>query len=185
MSDDAVVAVGTLAIAGALAALAIIDSTLAAMVVSVAAGAAWLLCLSTFNIASQQAVPGWVRARGLALYLSAFMGGIAVGSAGWGVVADAVGSQTAFAWGALTVTLTLLLRLRRPLRFVSDLDLSPSPMFAPEMRLEPRDASGPVFVDTHLRRPRRCRRRVRRRPRTSPPRATPHGRSPVGRIPRR
>ncbi len=146
MSDDAVVAIGTLAIAGALAGLAIIDSTPAAMAVSVVAGAAWLLCLSTFNIASQQAVPGWVRARGLALYLSAFMGGIALGSAGWGVVADAIGSQSAFAWGALAVALTLLLRLRWPLRFVSELDLSPSPMFAPEMRLEPEDTSGPVFV---------------------------------------
>ncbi len=146
MSDDAVVAIGTLAIAGALAGLAIIDSTPAAMAVSVVAGAAWLLCLSTFNIASQQAVPGWVRARGLALYLSAFMGGIALGSAGWGVVADAIGSESAFAWGALAVALTLLLRLRWPLRFVSELDLSPSPMFAPEMRLEPEDTSGPVFV---------------------------------------
>ena len=45
-------------------------------------------------------VPGWLRARGLALYLSVFMGGIAVGSAGWVVVGDSIGSQGAFAWRA-------------------------------------------------------------------------------------
>jgi hypothetical protein len=140
------VATGTLGVAAALLGLALNDTTAGAMVLVVLAGAAWLLCLSTLNVASQQAVPGWVRARGLALYLSVFMGGIAVGSAGWGVVGDSIGSQGAFAWGALAVALTPLLALRWSLSSASGVDLSPAPTFAPEMRFAPEDATGPVLV---------------------------------------
>jgi MFS family permease len=146
ISEDAVVATGTLGVAAALLGLALNDTTAVAMVLVVLAGAAWLLCLSTLNVASQQAVPGWVRARGLALYLSVFMGGIAVGSAGWGVVGDSIGSQGAFTWGALAVALTPLLALRWSLSSASGVDLSPAPMFAPEMRFAPEDATGPVLV---------------------------------------
>ena len=174
LSEDAVVAIGTLAFAAALLGLAVIDTTAVAMALVAVAGAAWLLCLSTLNVASQQAVPGWVRAAGLAFYLSVFMGGIALGSAAWGIVANAIGSQGAFAWGALAVALTPLLALRWKLRTITDLDLSPAPMFAPEMRLAPEDATGPAFVtltydvrpDAHqqflsaLKRVRRARRRT-------------------------
>ncbi len=146
MSEDVVVATGALGVAAALVGLALTATIVLAMGLIVLAGAAWLLCLSTFNVASQQAVPGWVRARGLALYLSVFMGGIALGSAAWGVIAGAIGSQGAFAWGAVAVALTPLLALRWSLKAVTGLDLSPAPMFAPEMRLAPEDASGPVFV---------------------------------------
>jgi hypothetical protein len=146
MSEDAVVAAGTLGVAAALVGLALNESTALAMVLVVLAGAAWLLCLSTLNVASQQAVPGWVRARGLALYLSVFMGGIALGSAGWGVVGDSIGSRGTFAWGALAVALTPLLALRWSLSSASGIDLSPAPMFAPEMGFAPEDAAGPVLV---------------------------------------
>jgi quinol monooxygenase YgiN len=81
------------------------------------------------------------------LYLSVFMGGIALGSAAWGVVANAIGSQGAFGWGALAVALTPLLALRWKLRTITNLDLAPAPMeFAPEMRLAPEDVTGPAFV---------------------------------------
>jgi MFS family permease len=174
VSEDAVIAIGSLTFATMLLGLAVTDVTAVAMAFVAVAGAAWLLCLSTLNVASQQAVPGWVRARGLALYLSVFSGGIAVGSVAWGVVANAIGSQGAFAWGALAVALTLLLALRWKLRTITDLDLSPAPLFAPEMRLAPEDMTGPVFVtltydvrpDVHqqflsaLKRVRRVRRRT-------------------------
>jgi predicted MFS family arabinose efflux permease len=81
VSQDGVVAIGTVMVAAALLALAIVRWAPLALAVMVCAGAGWLLCLSTFNVASQEALPGWVRARGLAMYLTAFTGGIALGSA--------------------------------------------------------------------------------------------------------
>jgi predicted MFS family arabinose efflux permease len=146
VSQDGVVAIGTVMVAAALLALAIVRWAPLALAVMVCAGAGWLLCLSTFNVASQEALPGWVRARGLAMYLTAFTGGIALGSAAWGYLADSLGTPTTFAWGALAVALTPLLGLRWHLSPVGDLDLSPAPMYAPEMRLAVEDAGGPVFV---------------------------------------
>ncbi len=146
LGQDAVLASGALCVAAALLALAVTRWAPLAMVVMVVAGAAWLLCLSTFNVASQEALPGWVRARGLAMYLTAFTAGIALGSAAWGYLADSLGTPATFAWGALAVALTPLLGLRWRLAAISDLDLTPAPMYAPEMRLAVDDASGPVFV---------------------------------------
>ena len=147
LGQDGVVAIGTLVVAAALLALAIVRLGCRLPWPSWSVpGAAWLLCLSTFNVASQEALPGWVRARGLAMYLTAFTGGIALGAAAWGYLADSLGTPATFAWGALAVALTPLLALRWRLSAVSDLDLSPAPMYAPEMRLAVEDASGPVFV---------------------------------------
>ena len=146
LGQDAAVAIGALTVAAALLALALVRSAPVALAIMVVAGAAWLLCLSTFNVASQEALPGWVRARGLALYLTAFTGGIALGSAAWGYLADSLGTPATFAWGALAVALTPLLGLRFRLGAIGVLDLTPAPMYAPEMRLDVEDASGPVFV---------------------------------------
>ena len=51
------------------------------------AGAAWTTATVTLNVATQAALPWWVRARGLGLYLVVLAGGIAVGSALWGAIA--------------------------------------------------------------------------------------------------
>ena len=88
VGEDAVVTIGTLGVAAALLGLAVTRSVPLALAIVVVAGAAWLLCLSTFNVASQEALPGWVRARGLAMYLTVFMGGVAIGSAAWGYLAE-------------------------------------------------------------------------------------------------
>ena len=47
----------------------------------------------------------------LPMYLTAFTAGIALGSAAWGYLADSLGTPATFAWGALAVALTPLLRL--------------------------------------------------------------------------
>jgi MFS family permease len=146
VGGDAVVTIGTLGVAAALMGLAVARSVPLALGIIVVGGAAWLLCLSTFNVASQEALPGWVRARGLAMYLTVFMGGVAIGSAAWGYVASSIGTSAAFAWGALAVALTTPLALGWRLRWIDEVDLSTSPMQAPEMRLMPEEASGPAFV---------------------------------------
>ncbi|HYO19587.1 MAG TPA: MFS transporter [Dermatophilaceae bacterium] len=58
---------------------------LAALVVG---GASWLLSLSTLNASMQLNLPAWVRARGLSVYQLIFMGGQALGSVVWGVLAS-------------------------------------------------------------------------------------------------
>jgi Transmembrane secretion effector len=146
MNEDAVVTIGTLGVAAALLGLALTRSMPVALAIVLVGGAAWLLCLSTFNVASQVALPGWVRARGLAMYLTVFMGGVALGSAAWGYLAGSIGTPATFAWGALAVALTTSLAIGWRLHGIGEVNLSPAPMYAPEMRLMPRDASGPALV---------------------------------------
>src|SRR5436190_5035250 len=70
-----------------------------------AGGAAWLWCLTTLNAIAQTAVPRWVEARAVAVYLLVFFGGMAMGGLLWGVVADYLGTSwalTAAAAWALT-----------------------------------------------------------------------------------
>jgi hypothetical protein len=93
LGRNALMAVSTAAFALGAVACAILTEPALVGVVLVIAGAGWLYALSTLNTTLQLALPSWVRARGLALYLMVFMGGQGVGTLLWGVVAGAAGSR--------------------------------------------------------------------------------------------
>jgi MFS family permease len=116
----------------------------AAMVLS---GAAWLIIISLFNVAIQIAVPAWVRARVLAVYMLVFAGGFSVGSAIWGAVATHQGLQAALLYSAGGLGLGLLAAIRHPVRIHEESDLTPSLHWPePHLILEPRPEHGPVLV---------------------------------------
>jgi MFS family permease len=79
------------------------------------AGAAWLAALAQLNATAQDAVPRWVRARAMAVYLLVFYGGMAAGSLLWGFVADHVGVALALtasvAWMLVGLVATIPFRL--------------------------------------------------------------------------
>jgi len=143
---DGVVAAGTAAAAAALLALAFTRSPVLAALITFVAGAGWLLCLSVFNLAAQQVVPDWVRARGLALNLTVTAGATAAGSAAWGAVANVLGISGAFSWGSLAVALTLLAGVRWRFSSIATYDLSPAPLAEPDTPLTVPTGGGPVYV---------------------------------------
>jgi len=53
----------------------------------VLAGMAWISAANTLTVSAQMVLPGWVRARGMAVYQMCLMGGTAAGAALWGQVA--------------------------------------------------------------------------------------------------
>jgi MFS family permease len=120
--------------------------------VMVGAGACWVTLMVSLNIATQTAVPAWVKARALALYLLTFQGGMAAGSTLWGAVTAHAGISSALlcAGGALILGLAAIRRY--PLNGVEELDLTPSAHW-PEptvmMKLDPQD--GPVLVTVEYR----------------------------------
>jgi quinol monooxygenase YgiN len=81
------------------------------------AGGAVILTANSITVAAQLMLPDWVRARGMALYQMALMGGAAAGAALWGHVAvglDVRGTVLASAaLGVLTVLVTHRLSLER------------------------------------------------------------------------
>lgn len=77
-------------------------------------GAAWTTSNQNFQIAVQMSAPGWVRARAIAAYLITFQGGLAVGSAIWGAVAERTGDPLALTFAAAGLVVGLLAALRWP-----------------------------------------------------------------------
>ena len=109
------------------------------------AGNCWLMLLSSFHVAAQGSVAGWVLARALSIYLLAFAGSMALGSAVWGALAARVGpawSLTAAAAG-LVLTLPIVMRFRLPA--LEGRDLSPT-KFSPAPRFDLEGDRGPVMV---------------------------------------
>ncbi|MCP9274011.1 MFS transporter [Mycolicibacterium arenosum] len=130
----------------------VFSAVFAALVVG---GASWLLTLSTLNASMQLSLPAWVRARGLSVYQLIFMGGQALGSVVWGVIAAATTSSTSLLVSAGLLVLCGLSSLWWPLHAkTSDLDLTPSSHWPePTLIFEPEPLDGPVLVITAYRVP--------------------------------
>jgi MFS family permease len=127
-------------------ALAILGSPVLVGLAMLAAGMAWLAILTSFNVAVQTAVPRWVRARALAVYLLVFQGGLAAGSALWGVAAGRLGERTALLVSAAGFGLGVAAALRWRLQGIGALDLSPSVRPEPVTVIDPEPDDGPVLV---------------------------------------
>jgi MFS family permease len=89
-------------------------------------GMAWVNAISSLQTAGQLCLPSWVRARGLSVMVTAYMGGMAGGAALWGHIADLLDVPSSFALAAGGGLIGLLLtRNFEILSFGSD-DLAPA-----------------------------------------------------------
>ncbi len=111
------------------------------------AGAAWVLCFSTFNVVTQTSTPRWVVGRALALYQTAAFGGMALGSWLWGLWAEHLGLRTTLVAAGLLLLLSVGLSRRWPLHPAGTADLGPLgalPGDPARQRLDP--TAGPIVV---------------------------------------
>ncbi|MFF5858978.1 MFS transporter [Streptomyces sp. NPDC012751] len=116
------------------------------------AGLAWIGVLSALNAAVQQRMPGWVRGRGLAIYLVVFQGGQALTAPLWGLLAGKLGLTTALLIGAALLVGGALSVRRWPMYEPDWLDPSPSDHWpVPPLVFEPGPADGPVLVSVTYR----------------------------------
>jgi MFS family permease len=109
-STDTLVAAATIMFAAAIAALAEVRHFGLLCLILMVAGMAWITLMTSFNVATQTAVPSWIRARTLGLYLLIFHGGMAAGSVLWGAVTQQTGVAVALfgAAGGLLVSLVAM-----------------------------------------------------------------------------
>jgi hypothetical protein len=77
---------GLVAFASLTAAFGRARDPIVALYASFVIGASWTLVLSSLYAAAQVALPDWMRARGLAIFLTVFFAAITVGSTVWGRV---------------------------------------------------------------------------------------------------
>lgn len=113
-----------------------------------AAGFAWTTTTSTMNVAVQLSVPAWVQARSLGTYQMVFQGGMAVGSAMWGLVAEHSSSKFALLTAAGGLLLSLPLAFRFHLLQGELPDLKPFAINrpTPQIMIVPHPDDGPILV---------------------------------------
>lgn len=146
LSTDALMLGAALVTAAVMALLALAPPQPVALVLMLALGAAWIVALTTLNSTAQAILPNWVRGRALAIYLTVFNGAMALGSLGWGSVADAVGIPVTLFAGAVLLLVAGLGMHRLPLP-KGETDLAPSNHWPePLLAVEAENDRGPVLV---------------------------------------
>lgn len=142
----------TLAIAGSCVAIGMSASLIFTAAMLMVAGASWMISVTILNIVLQTAAPRWVAGRALAAFQTAVAGGVAIGSWGWGHIANSIAVDGALlvAGGALALSLVAAWWLRLPQKLdpVGD---EPDPFGAPSVNLAITDRSGPIVVEIEYR----------------------------------
>lgn len=136
-STDALVGTATIVFAAATAALAEVRHFGLVCLIMMVGGMAWITLMSSFNVATQVAVPSSIRARALALYLLIFHSGMAAGGVLWGAVTQHTGITVALFGAAGGLLVSLAAMARYPLEGSEQSDVSPS-IHRPHRAMEPR-----------------------------------------------
>ena len=108
-------------------------------------GLAWSTALTSTGVAAFAALPEWVRARGMGLYMLVLAGAVAIGSAGWGAFAE-ISLTGAYLVAAGVLILSLATSRRWSLGAVTGLDLRMAPTDDPTVTIVPHPTDGPVLV---------------------------------------
>jgi MFS family permease len=147
LNADRMVAAGIVLFAIASCGLAVLKSFAPVAIAMLLGGVAWMTVMANFNVSAQNALPHWVRARALSVYLLVFKGDMAVGSWAWGEVAARFNPQVALIASSAGLLIGLGVLLRYRLRGIDKLDLTPSLHWpAPEMVAKFDPAEGPILV---------------------------------------
>jgi MFS family permease len=109
-------------------------------------GGAWMVGVTTLNLAAREAAPSWVVSRALGAYLMVFQASIVVGSLVWGGVADAIGVKWTLliASAAFLPGLLVIRWLGLPVVDRGEMRVVPRP--SPDVVAEPETDDGPVMV---------------------------------------
>jgi MFS family permease len=114
----------------------------------VLAGGSWMIVGNTNLSAVQTAIPSWVRARVMAVYLLTFQGAMAAGGVVWGTVATAQGIRASLTLSAASVMLTLIVLRRLPARIGDESEMTLSNVAdAPSLAHAEDPEEGPVAVE--------------------------------------
>jgi MFS family permease len=132
------------------AAVAESSSTIVVCIALGLAGAGWAVVGNVNLTAIQTAIPPWVRARAMALYLLVFQGAMAAGGALWGGAATRWSIEVALLASALVLGATTLLMRALPAR-IGELDeATPSEVSGlPALGVTPDEQEGPIAVQVN------------------------------------
>ena len=152
MDRDLLVLLATLACALSLFGLAWLRHMALLPLAMLVNGFAWITVLSSLQIAAQIAVPPWVRARALSLYIMVFSLGMAAGGLSWGSIAQRTSIPLALTIASVGAVIAGLLVWRVRIAGSEELDLRPAGYWpAPELAVPVSHDRGPVLVTVEYR----------------------------------
>lgn len=146
LSLDLIVGISSLALAALLAGLGVFTDARPIYLLMAIAGIGQMGLMSSFNLAAQNALPAWVRGRGLAVYTLVFQLAIAAGALVWGTLATIASVQVALISAAVVVVASNLLAFRFSLATASEADMTPVQFPEPQISVTPDPDDGPVLV---------------------------------------
>ncbi len=140
---------GAAVTAAAMVGLGLATSALFAVPAAFLGGLGWIEVLTSLNVSAQTALPNWVRARGLSIFIMVFFGCMAAGSVVWGQVATYTSLTTALVGAAVGALVAIPLTWRSRLGQGEYRDLTPAmswgaPVIADSFNDSP--DRGPVLV---------------------------------------
>jgi len=146
-SMNFLVAISTILFSLTIFALAVLKDFKLLSIAMFIGGISWLAILSIFNTSVQSIIPTWVRGRVISVFILAFFGGMAGGSALWGAIATKTSVSATLIGTSLCTVAGIFLTWRYKISSGEDLDLAPSqnwPVLA--MEKAPDMEEGPVLV---------------------------------------
>ncbi|OPF97383.1 MFS transporter [Rhodopseudomonas palustris] len=151
LSSEAAVRLCAMIMGVAMAVVAISRSPLLTAAALVIAGAVWMLAIALFNIGVQLSAPRWVAGRSLAAFQASISGGIAIGSWGWGHVADLSGVAPSMLLSGLAMLASPVLAFLLPMPPVGTRTEDAELLADPEVKLALTSRSGPVVIEIEYR----------------------------------
>ncbi len=147
LGPDGTVMFGTIGLAGVTILLATVPNTYFAAAAALMAGLSWISVLSTLNVSAQTALPNWVRARGLSVFLMVFFGSMTAGSLIWGQLASYVGIPATLITASAGAIIAMMLTRRAKLNQGESMDLAPALHWPePVATIERERDRGPVMI---------------------------------------
>jgi predicted MFS family arabinose efflux permease len=153
LSVDGLIAIMGVVFGASLVALAESRALGVALGVLVVTGFASMTVISLLQFSVQSVLPGWVRGRGLAIYLLTSQSMMGLGAALWGTVATAASIETALIVAAIGMAIAHVVAPLAGLRLATaeDIDLEPTSWSEPALTLEPEPSAGPVMIEIEYR----------------------------------
>ncbi len=147
ISRDRLVMLASLVYAVFLLVLASVRNFYVLMPAMLLSGAAWIAVLSNMQVAAQTAVPAWVRARALSVYILVFFGAMAGGGLLWGSIASHASITLSLLLAAAGLAVGTLVTCKVALPETEAEELAPSLHWpTPLLNADQDQERGPVMV---------------------------------------
>ena len=147
LNANQLVMVGTIGTVITMCVFALVKQTYITGAVCLIAGASWIMVLTSLNSAVQIALPEWVRARGLSVFVMVFFGSQTLGSIIWGQVASHTSIPAALLIASAGAIVAMFVTWPYRLPQNDDINLAPSMHWpAPLVNLSANHDRGPVLI---------------------------------------